>query len=308
MRVAVIGLGAIGCLLAAYLKRAGCDVTGVASGPTGFAIKERGISLAFAGTMISASIEVVADPGELGPLDLIIMCTKMFDLEAAVSSFTTDTPRSVPILTIQNGVDAPDIIAQKVGSSRTLIGSAYTFAKLSAPGRVSLSGKTPRFLIGEYTGTQSNRVHAIREMFIAAGLGAPAAADARTELWQKFAFVTAMAGITAASGRSLGEVREDGRARELFVRAVEEVREVAYAAAISLPETLVAWAVEIVRTSPPHATSSLATDLKAGRRSENDWLSGTVVRIGRSLGIDTPIHLAFHALIALRSLGASKVN
>ncbi|MGD9738923.1 MAG: ketopantoate reductase family protein [Bauldia sp.] len=299
MRVAIVGLGGIGCLLATHLVRGGCTVVAVARGATLDAVRNTGIALELDGAEIVTPLDVTDTPRSIGPIDLAIVCVKMFDLEAAMATLAPALGPATAVLPIQNGVDGPDIVARAFGPSRTLIGTAYTFAKAVRPGRVRQLGRTPRFFVGEHRGRASARTEAFRAALNAAGLIAPAVDDARPELWRKFAFLTAMAGVTAASGRPVGDVRREAPARELFVAAIEEVQSVAAARGIPLPADVVSSSLAIIDNAPPEATSSLAADLAGARRNENDWLSGAVVRIGRELRVATPIHLAFHALISL---------
>src|SRR5680860_1527968 len=117
---------------------------------------------------------------------------------------------------------------------------------------------------------------------------AQVADDARRAMWDKFAFIVAVSGLTAATRLPIGELRDRPAAWSLFRRVVEEAYAVARASGVDVPAGAVDTVLSFAEGLPGQSRSSLYDDLAAGRRLEADALQGAVVRIGAELGVPTP--------------------
>src|SRR5207244_7695675 len=106
----------------------------------------------------------------------------------------------------------------------------------------------------------------------------------------KFVRLSVMSGMTAVTRRPLGVIRADPELWAMLQKAVREAIAVAHAKGIAVPESTVDDVATAYAALPPQTKSSMLEDLERGRRLELPWLSGAVVRIGRELGVPTPIH------------------
>jgi 2-dehydropantoate 2-reductase len=109
------------------------------------------------------------------------------------------------------------------------------------------------------------------------------------KLWTKFVAWSAGSGVTSLSRQSFGVVQSDPALKHIFVMAVTEVVAVAQAKGIALADNLVSELTAVLEAMPPAAKSSTLVDLENGKRLELAAGVGTVLRLGRQLGIDTPV-------------------
>jgi 2-dehydropantoate 2-reductase len=123
--------------------------------------------------------------------------------------------------------------------------------------------------------------------------------------WQKFVFLTGLAGITAATRMPIGLLRSDPDDRALFHDLMREVVAVGNAAGAGLPADFADTQLTFGDTVPETMKASMAHDLERGNRLELDWLTGTVVTLGRRYGVPTPANAAVYAVLKPWRMGAS---
>jgi 2-dehydropantoate 2-reductase len=292
MRIAVIGAGAVGLYFGARLARGGSDVRVLVRGESLDAIRERGIRVRSAGDDFTAMVTAAADPAELGPCDAILVCVKTYDTEAAAKALPPLLHRETAVVSLQNGIDN----AQRLGvPGHVLGGAAFVFAERVAPGVVEHRGGPGTIAFGELDGRVTGRAEQLLAACRAAGIAERLEPDVRRLLWQKYAFICAQAGMTAAARRPLGEIRDDPEAWTMYRRIVAEV------AALAAVEADVAVNVEEIldfaQALPAGSYSSLHDDLVAGRALELEALHGTAVRLGRERAVSMPACEAVYALL-----------
>jgi 2-dehydropantoate 2-reductase len=154
-----------------------------------------------------------------------------------------------------------------------------------------------KMLFGELDGSRSARGEALLAMCGKAGFEAVLSDQIVTELWMKFILLATNAGITAATRRPLGELRDDPDIRPVMTAAVREVIEVGKAKGMALPADAVDKVLDFIGHAPPAMKASMALDLERGNRLELPWLNGKVVELGRQLGVPTPTHAMLYAVL-----------
>jgi 2-dehydropantoate 2-reductase len=301
-----MGAGGLGGYFGGLLARAGHDVTFIARGAHLEAIRRQG------------GLRVRAVDGEwfvparateapaAGPADLILFTVKSYDTPAAAAVVGAAVGTGTSILSLQNGVDNEEVLAQRYGSARVLGGVVYIFAGIAAPGIVAQTGGPRRVIFGEWADGRSGRVRRLEGLFREAGWNAEASPDIVRDKWAKFAFICAQAGMTALTRLPIGEIRASPPTWAMFRQILEEVVAVGRARGVALAPDLVEQHVAFAERLEPSGTSSLYNDLVAGRRLEIEALHGTVVRYGSEAGIPTPACAAVYAALLphhLRSQG-----
>jgi len=299
MRYAITGNGGVGGCLAAWLIESGNEVAVLARGAHLAAIRDNGLTLREpAGETVVHPAVATDDGAALGEADVTIFAVKGQDLGTAIEAARPAIGPETLALPFLNGVEAPTALAEAYGEDRALIGVARIFAFIAEPGVVQLASPFGRFTIGGLDGSQADpRVTAIMDNFGAAGIEALECEDLRIDLWTKFVFLTAIAGVTAGARVDLATVRSTPELWALYLRLAEEARVGGEARGIALDEA-VQQAIASGRSLPGEARASLAQDLAAGKRLETEWLNGAVVRLGAEVGVDAPAHAAVAALLA----------
>ena len=304
MKIVMMGSGGVGGLIGARLAHVGCDVSFVARGAHLAAMRQHGLKLeSVVGTVHLPTVRVTDDPATLGPADLVIFSVKLWDTEAAARQILPLIGPDTGVLSLQNGVKKDDILRPIVGEKSLMGGVAYMGTAISRPGVIQHTGTMQRVVFGEYDGRRSKRAEALLEYCRKAGIDASISDDIRRTIWEKFAFLVGMAAVTATIRLPIGPIREHPLTRRFYQDAIAEAAAVGRALGVRLPENFAEERMAFVDTLPATMTASLHHDLERGNPLEVEWLSGSVVELGASLGVPTPVHRAVRDILILHAKG-----
>jgi 2-dehydropantoate 2-reductase len=181
---------------------------------------------------------------------------------------------------------------------------AHVFAVIAEPGVIRHTA-LDLIIVGELDGLPTPRLEQLQAMAHQAGFECRLSDQIDMEIWLKFVRLSAFSGMTAVTRSSLGVVREDPDLLAMLQAAVIEGMAVAHARKIQFPPNAMADMFAHMASMPPHSKSSMLEDLERGRRLELPWLSGAVLRLGRELGVETPIHRFITTVLAPHAGGLS---
>ena len=298
MRIAVVGAGGIGGVYGAALAKAGADVTFIARGAHLAAIKTNGLKVESArGDSHLVPTQATDDPGSIGPVDVVLFCVKLWDVESAGQASKPLVGLDTAVIPLQNGIDAAERLAPIVGARAVMGGVASISATIAAPGLIRQTGTGMRMVFGEFDGTSSARGQAFAAMCAKAGIDGVLSPAILTDLWMKFILLASNAGVMALARLPVGKLRDDPDIAPWFAAAYAEVVAVGRAAGVALPGDAVERVVAFNRNAPPQLIPSMAVDLLRGNRIELPWLSGKVVELGRKHGVPTPTHALMYAML-----------
>ncbi len=293
-----MGSGGLGGFFGALLATAGESVTFVARGRHLAAMRRDGLRVESArGDMHLKPVRATDDPGRIGPVDVVLFTVKLWDTEAAAEACRPLLHQDTAVLTLQNGVDAPSRIAAVLGRGYVLAGVTYVPSVIARPGVIRHTGSDANIIFGELDGRQTERAERLCRSLRAAGIDAQIASDITRTIWEKFVFLVASSGVTTFTGMTYGPLRRDPEARAMFRAAMTEAAAVAGAKGVPVGDDFIDGRMAFLDRAPPEMTSSMAQDRARGNRLELDWFAGTVVRLGRELGIETPVNAhIYHSL------------
>jgi 2-dehydropantoate 2-reductase len=298
MRIAVVGGGGVGGGYGAALAKAGADVTFIARGAHLAAMKSKGLRVESArGNTHVAPTQATDDPKSVGPVDIVLFCVKLWDVESAGQAIRPMVAADTAVIPLQNGVDAAERLAPILGKDAVMGGVANISATITEPGVIRQTGTVMRMVFGELDGRKSARAEAFAAICQKAGIEGVASPAILTDLWMKFILLASNAGIMALARLPVGKLRDDPDMAPWFTTAYEEVAAVGRAAGVALPADAVDKTLNFNRNAPPQLMPSMAVDLLRGNRIELPWLSGKVVELGRKLGVPTPTHAFMYAAL-----------
>lgn len=298
MKIVMFGAGGVGGYFGGRLAAAGVDVAFVARGGHLEAIRRDGLRIASPkGDVHLTGIRASADPADLGPADVVFLTVKMYDVDTAASALRPLLGPDTMVVTLQNGVEATDMVARRIGREHVAGGVAYVAAVIGAPGLIRHTA-LDALIVGELDGTMSPRLLALREAASAAGFTFTASPDIRRDLWSKFARLSVFSGMTGVLRSPLGVLRASPGLMAMLDAAVDEALAVGRALGVALDDRVRDEVFAMYRAMPPLAKSSLLEDLERGKPLELPWLSGAVVRLGREAGVPTPTHALIETLLA----------
>lgn len=302
MRIAIVGPGAIGGLFGAVLTRGGLDVTLIDKRPDRAArLNETGMDIEGKGGTYHASVKAMAYPLAADPFDVILVAVKAYDTAAACKQFAPAVGPETTVITVQNGLGNVEILAEAFGTDRVLGGSTSQGANILAPGRIDHAG-VAETTIGEMDGTISDRAKRMAAAFTEAGLETAVSDNIFGLIWTKLLINVAINPLVALLRVRNGVLAEQDETLDLMRLAVTEAWEVAKAKGVRLlVNDPVAKAVEVARKTAGNI-ASMHQDVRHGRRTEIDFITGAVVREGERVGVPTPYNRALTLLV--KSLGA----
>ncbi len=298
MKIAVMGAGGVGGYFGAKLALAGEDVTFIARRAHGAAISDKGLKV-FSGNgdMLVHPAKAASDPADVGPVDVVMFCVKLWDTEIAAEACRPLVGPDTAVISFQNGVDAEDRIAAILGEAHAVGGAAGIAAIIEQPGVIRHTGSMAWLKYGELDGTMSPRIEAFHEACAKAGFDSSASPDITADIWRKFAFLAPMAGATAATRSPIGPVLADDETRRLLADLIAETVAVGRAKGAKLEDDLESKQLAFAEGLPPEMKASMLGDLERGNRLELPWLTGAVVRLGRELGVPTPVNDTIYAVL-----------
>ncbi len=303
MHIVVMGAGGIGGYFGAKLARSGEAVTLIARGEHLAAIRRDGLRIR---STVDGECVVrpaaVEDPAGLPAADLVLFCVKSFDTEAAVERIRPIVGPETAVLSLQNGVDNEDKIDALLGPGHAMGGVAQVFAVIERPGVIThhFAG---RIIFGELDGRRSPRAERLLAAFERAGINVELSTDIRRALWEKYALICAVAGMTAITRETIGTVRETPECWRMFRAIVDEVTAVARVSGVALAPDAVDAVLKLAQGIAAGNRASLAQDLLQGRRLELEALHGHAVRLGERLGVPTPAVFAVYAALKPHAAG-----
>jgi len=300
MRFAILGSGAVGGYYGARLAQAGHEVAFIARGPHLAAIRERGLQVRSPLGDFAVKAQAHHDAAQIGPVDTVLVSVKAYDNATALPLIAPLLGQTTVVLTVQNGVDSAAEVAAVAGEEKTLGGATYIATALEAPGLIVQTGTHRRIVFGEVFGSLprvSERVTAIQQALASADIQAEAVGDGRVPVWEKFIFLTALAGFTGAAQLPIGPVWADPVTRAHFLAGCREIERLARAEGVPVADDVVDRIPAYVESIPGSMRSSLLIDLSQGKRIEVEALQGSVVRRSQRLGISAPIMTTLYAVL-----------
>lgn len=307
--IAVIGVGGVGGYfggrLAAAAAGGGAErkVSFLARGPHGEAIRRHGLRLrtAEAGEVLCRPHLVTDDPAELPPPDLCLLCVKGYDLGGVLRRLAPRVRKHTVFLPLLNGVDIYDRVLGVSPEAGVLPACAYVSVHIEEPGVVRQAGQEGTILFGPDPRQAGRDASEVRSLLSQAQIRHTWSEDPLPAIWQKYLFIAAFGLVTAWSGRSMGEALADPNLSGLVRQIMGEVQALAAVRGVRLPADAAEQALQKARSFPPETRTSYQRDVEAGRRNEGDLFGGTILRLGRELGVAVPVTGRLHGEIGRRS-------
>jgi 2-dehydropantoate 2-reductase len=297
MRIAVFGTGAVGGYFGGRLAQAGESVVFVARGRTLDALREDGLRVfSIAGDFEVKPAEATDQPAQAGAVDYVILGVKAWQVpEAAVAIKPLVGPQTA-VLPLLNGVEAHDQLAEVLGEQHVLGGLCRILAFQAHPGVIRHTAIEPLLQFGEWDGSLSERVAALKNVFdLSTGVKVQIPPNIKTAIWEKFLFIAPLSGVGAVTRAPAGILRALPETRTLLEGMMQEILELATTLGVPMRPDIVHKTMAGVDSLPLDGTASMQRDLLEGKPSELEAQLGAVVRLAREAGIVLPLHGVVYA-------------
>lgn len=310
MRIAVFGSGSVGGYFGGRLAQHGEEVVFIARGEHLKAIQANGLQVeSLKGDFKIHPAEAVGSPEEAGTVDVVLLGVKAWQVSQAVEMMQPLMGPETFVVPLQNGVEAPDILAASLGKERVLGGLCRISSFLQSPGNIRHAGIDPYIAFGELDRQASQRTENLREAFEKADVWVEIPRDIRTAMWEKFIFISPFSGVGGVTRAPIGVMRSIPETRSILGTAVEETASVGRASGISLPKDIIEKTLSFYDGLPDGATSSMQRDIQALKPSELEAQIGAVVKLGRKVGEPTPVNTYLYgSLLPLELKARGEIN
>jgi len=290
VKIVIVGPGAVGCLLAAFLTKSKAQIWLLDKNHDRAAkINQSGIKVEGVSGNWQINLKVTANVKEIGPADLVILTVKSYDTKDAILHAKPLIHENSKVLTLQNGIGNIEIISEVVGSDKVIGGITNEGATLLDIGSIRHAGRGET-IIGRIDGKIPVEMRSIREIFNKAGMETRISRDIKGLLWSKLIINAGINALTAITRLKNGKLIEFEGTRKIIREAVSEATRIAKRKRIKLIYDDPLAKVEAVCEATAGNISSMLQDVLKKKRTEIDFINGVIVRQGQELGIPVPVN------------------
>jgi 2-dehydropantoate 2-reductase len=250
--------------------------------------------------------QVTDDPRSIGEVDLVMVCVKLWDTQAALDQIRPMVGPQTCIVSFQNGVLKDDFLRNAYAASQIMGGVGYVATTIDRPGVIRQTGPMQRLVFGEFDGSRSERSQAFLAACLAGGINAELSSHIQRDIWQKYVFLVGLSGTTTTMRKPIGPIRENPQTRAFLLDVMREVVAVGRAHGIDLAENYAEVRLQLADDVAPDMTSSMHHDLERGHPLEVRWLSGGVVELAAAKAVPVPLNRAIADILALHASGTAR--
>lgn len=299
MNVGVIGIGGVGGYFGGKLTQLlgtaehdSLHIYFIARNQHLDAIKRNGLLLGTVeeGDMVCHPTLATDDFAELPELDLCLLCVKAYDLDNALKYLGKKIKADTVIIPLLNGVDIYERIRKHLTQGIVYPSCVYVGTHIEHFGKVTQNGGSCTILLGEDPWHPGTVPKPTLELFAAARIKYQWNRDPYPEIWRKYIFIAAYGMVTAGENAPIGRVLEDKELRGRVLGIMSEIVDIARRQGVDLPEDVVQASFNQGQNFPYETKTSFQRDFEQGGKPNEGMLYGdTIVRMGESAGVGTPI-------------------
>ena len=310
MKICVYGAGAVGGLMAAWLARAGHDVSLVARGAQLDAIRRDGLRVRSRSGTESFRIKADADPAKFGAQDYVLVTVKAQNLTDVAAGIAPLLGKDTSVVTAMNGVpwwflnlqlrslDPDGALSRAIPTERVVGCVIHLAASNPEPGLVS-HNMGAKLILGEPGGENTARTRRIADALAAAGFEIVVSSTIEKEFWVKLLGNVSFNPVSALTVSTADRLIQSEEVKAYMVEIMREVLAIGRAVGVDAnidPEAR----IDMARALGPFKTSMLQ-DLEAGKRLEIDGLLAGTLEIARKAGVRAPFTESLFGLIRARA-------
>src|SRR5829696_706151 len=213
MRIAIMGSGGLGGYFGARLCEGGSEVHFIARGKHLEAMRTDGLRVEGPTPVHVTRVNVTDDPTQIGPVDQVMVCVKLWDTEAALQQMRPLVGPATTIISFQNGVLKDRYLRAEYPESQLMGGVGYVATTIDRPGVIRQTGPMQRLVFGEFDGSETSRGKAFLAACLAGGIKAELSTNILREIWQKYVFLVGLSGTTTTIRKPIGPIRENEQTR-----------------------------------------------------------------------------------------------
>ncbi|MDQ6960387.1 MAG: 2-dehydropantoate 2-reductase [Mariprofundaceae bacterium] len=296
MRIGIAGAGAVGCHYGSLFQRAGYDVRFLTRGAHLEAMRDTGLRHVSGGKQHTQRVYAGDHPSILEECGIVILTCKMTDLDIMLKCAAPYLGGESLLVTLQNGVEAPDMLSAAFPTHAIVAGTAFIGARIEKPGTVIHSAAGGVRLGLWQHGKGEGPLRLLIQSFAKAGVPIREETDARLMLWRKLLWNCGFNAITAITHRFARDMAADRETLAIVREAMEETVAIARAEHIGMSEEDINKHIRITLEMGPVKTS-MWQDMERGKCTEVNYINGFVARKANAMGLDAPANRMLTTLV-----------
>jgi 2-dehydropantoate 2-reductase len=296
MIIGVVGAGAIGGFFGGKLKNAGQEVIFLARGTHLETMKAEGLRIQSENSSVKVKGTFTNDIKDLSECDLLLFTVKAIETKATAEKLLPILKENAYVLTLQNGVDNEEILAEVLGKERVLSGASYISAAIQSPGVITHSDKH-LLVLGALDEANHTVVEEIVPLFKKAGVHCEISERIIARKWGKLLWNVTFNPLSAVTGATVGEILDDHKLREISEKLLQEAIKVSQALGVHIEQKVIDQVLPSAELVPHHKTSMLQ-DREKGRAMEVESLCGYIVQQAQRRQVDVPVLKTIYAALS----------
>jgi len=232
----------------------------------------------------------------IGHADLVIIFVKALASEATLNANKGLIGPDTYLMTLQNGSGHEDLLSRYVPLDHIIIGTTEDNGAVLEPGHVRRGGNG-RTNIGMLVPDDAGILARLKTVFDSCGFDTVIHSNIRQLIWNKLFTNVSLSAVTGVLQVPMGFIAADSYAWELTRQLIHEAVDVAHVLGLEADEAAITEKVRQTSLNSPEGITSICADLRAGRRTEVNTISGSVVRAAEKAGVDVPTHRMIVALV-----------
>lgn len=261
-------------------------------------IQEKGLVLnTVQQEMICKPTEALEDYDKIPAPDLVLICVKGYDLDAAIDKISNNIKDDTIIIPLLNGVDIYNRIRNKLQKGIILPACVYVGTYIEKPGVVTQTGGEGKIIMGKDPHYSSFIPNSIKDLFNHLNIDYELVEDSFPAIWEKYIFIAAFGLVSAAYDKSLGEIMDDRELKETTRKIMEEIISIAAFEGVKLKESIIEESLEKANNFPHETTTSYHKDIIHGKKNEGDLFGGAIIRLGQKYNVPTPVTKKLDSII-----------
>lgn len=299
MKIAVIGAGAMGSIYGGrlslhndvYLLDTNPDIVKQINS-NGLILQENGKDNIYHPT-------AVTDTSELGTMDLVILFVKALYSKSALEANRQLIGADTYLMTLQNGSGHEDILSEFAAPNRIIIGTTEDNGGVLAPGHIRRGGNG-NTNIGMLTEDTEHFLEQLKSTLDECGFHGHIHENIQQLIWNKLFTNVSLSALTGVLQVPMGYIAANKHAWYLTRQLIHEAVEVAHGLGLNADEEEITEKVKLTSLNSPNGITSICADLKNGRKTEVNTISGSVVRAAKKCGVPAPTHeMVVHLIQAM---------
>lgn len=289
MRILILGAGGIGGYLGGRLAAAGTDVTFLVRKARAGRLKADGLRIESPLGMLTLPVKTRLAEDAPEKFDAVVIACKAFDLDTAIMSIKSSVGDGTAIIPFLNGVSHIDRLKAVLPNAAILGGVAHISVTLRDDGVIQHMSPLCRFRIGAFAGAPTTLAADLVARMVGAGMEATLSEMIAQDLWDKFVFLTTLAGMTCLMRAAIGDILATPSGECIIRELLDECTSVAAAEGFKPgPHALTTYVANLTERGSPFKASMLR-DVERGLATEADHILVDMLARGHRHALSLPI-------------------